>query len=150
MTEWLKLAMPNEDDKTRSRWPIHPLWMALASIDWETDGGPLSKRFTTTRAPADRILARMAFSALTSFMAREGEFDFWRGWSLLREVVEECYRQRADFDCIPFEQLVAEKVRFKGRKFNTLQNPSPFHDEDEAEQRARAFEREYRKQTRGG
>ena len=43
-TEWLKLCIPSEADKTRSRWPIHPLWMALASIDWETPGGPLSAR----------------------------------------------------------------------------------------------------------
>ncbi len=26
-TEWLRLTLPNADDKTRSRWPIHPLWL---------------------------------------------------------------------------------------------------------------------------
>ena len=25
-TEWLRLTLPSDDDKTRSRWPIHPLW----------------------------------------------------------------------------------------------------------------------------
>ncbi|MDP5240883.1 replication initiation factor [Uliginosibacterium sp. 31-16] len=149
-TEWLKLTMPNPDDQTRSRWPIHPLWIALASIDWETDGGPLSKRFSPNRAPQDATLCRFAFSALTSFMAREGEFDFWRGWSLLREIVEDHYQQRAEFEGIPFEQLVEEKVRFKGRKFNTLFNPAPVSEEELAEREAEAFEREYRKQSRGG
>lgn len=25
-TEWLKLTIPNENDDTRARWPIHPMW----------------------------------------------------------------------------------------------------------------------------
>jgi len=25
-TEWLRLTIPNPDDQTRSRWPLHPLW----------------------------------------------------------------------------------------------------------------------------
>ncbi|MEC5385528.1 replication initiation factor [Uliginosibacterium sp. H3] len=149
-TEWLKLTLPNPDDKTRSRWPIHPLWIALASIDWENDGGPLSKRFEATRAPQDAFLSRTAFSALTSYMAREGEFDFWRAWSLLRELVEDFYRRRADFDGIRFEQYVEEKVRIKGRKFNTIANAPAVSEEEKARLKTEAFEREYRKQTRGG
>ena len=34
--EWLKLTTPNPEDQTRSPWAIHPLWIALGSIDWET------------------------------------------------------------------------------------------------------------------
>lgn len=149
-TEWLRLTLPNPDDQTRSRWPIHPLWVALASIDWETEGGPLCKRFELHRAPPDAVLCRSAFSALTSYMAREGVFDFWRGWSLLREVVEDYYRRQADYLCMPFEQLIEEKVRFKGRKFNTLQNPSVMSEEERKARETEAFEREYRRQTRGG
>jgi hypothetical protein len=44
-TEWLRLAIPQAADKTRSRWPIHPLWGCLTEIDWEADGGPLTRKF---------------------------------------------------------------------------------------------------------
>lgn len=37
----LRLTLPNEADETRSRWPIHPLWQALSSVDWEGNGAPL-------------------------------------------------------------------------------------------------------------
>ena len=50
-TEWLRLTLPSEDDQTRSRWPVHPLWGFLSSVDWDTDGGPLSKRFSPERSP---------------------------------------------------------------------------------------------------
>lgn len=53
-TEWLRLTIPNPDDQTRSRWPVHPLWGYLSSIDWETSGGPLARSFTATRLPADK------------------------------------------------------------------------------------------------
>jgi hypothetical protein len=38
-TEWLRLTIPNPDDQTRARWPLHPLWGYLSSVDWETNGG---------------------------------------------------------------------------------------------------------------
>ena len=64
-TEWLRLTIPSDDDKTRSRWPIHPLWLLLSSVDWETDGGPLGKRFSPTRSPNDDKLLQMACSAFS-------------------------------------------------------------------------------------
>ena len=48
-TEWLRLTLPSEDDQTRSRWVTHPLWDLLSSVDWEGNGGPLSKRFSPPR-----------------------------------------------------------------------------------------------------
>ncbi len=48
-TEWLRLTIPNPDDLTRSRWPVHPLWGYLTSIDWETNGGVLTRSFKATR-----------------------------------------------------------------------------------------------------
>jgi len=45
-TEWLKLTIPSDTDKTRSRWPIHPLWMDVAPIDWEGNGGALLREYS--------------------------------------------------------------------------------------------------------
>ena len=72
MEDWLKLTVPNPDDQTRSRWPIHPLWAALSSVDWRTGGGPLSRHYSPARIPGDKKLMGMALSILVSFMAREG------------------------------------------------------------------------------
>lgn len=153
-TEWLRLAMPNPEDRTRSRWPIHPLWIALASIDWESDGGALSKRFSLSRAPSDAGLCRMAFGALISYMAREREFNFWRGWALLGEQVETFYGSKAHLEGVRWEQYVEEKVRIKGRRFNTICNANEIAEEDrkreERDAELEAFVREYRKQSRGG
>jgi len=66
----LRLTIPSEDDKTRSRWPIHPLWALLSSVDWEAHGGPLSKRFTAARSPNDDKLFQMACSVILADMPR--------------------------------------------------------------------------------
>jgi len=75
-TEWLKLCVPNETDRTRSRWPIHPLWVALASVDWEASGGPLSRTFTASRAPSQAWLGARALSLIASLGSVAGLDDF--------------------------------------------------------------------------
>jgi hypothetical protein len=51
-SDWLRLTLPNPDDATRSRWPIHPLWALVASVDWEGNAAPLSRSFSSNRAPS--------------------------------------------------------------------------------------------------
>ena len=85
-TEWLRLTIPSDDDKTRSRWPIHPLWLLLSSVDCETDGGTLGKRFSTTRSPNDDKLLQMACSALFSYSAKHG-FDGSRFYEAKDELL---------------------------------------------------------------
>lgn len=149
-TEWLRLTMPNSADKTRSRWPIHPLWIALASVDWEGERGPMLPRFSSSRAPKGDWVCRQAFSALTSFMATQGEWDFYRAWSLLRERVEVYYATRMEAQGLRFDKFVEEQVRIKGRKFNTIDNASEIPNEDNIRAEYEEGVREYRRQTRGG
>lgn len=61
-TDWLRLTLPQEEDQTRSRWPIHPLWGYLSSVDWEASGGVLTKRFSNARLPSDDKLFSMGLS----------------------------------------------------------------------------------------
>ena len=70
-TEWLRLTIPSPDDKTRSRWPIHPLWGYLSSIDWETSGGPLSRSYSPARVPGDAYLFDQGWRLLIAYMARQ-------------------------------------------------------------------------------
>lgn len=70
-TEWLRLAVPQDDDN-RSRWPVHPLWDALAQAwDVAPDASPLV-RAEKTRPPSDDAIFKAGVWGLTSFMAREG------------------------------------------------------------------------------
>ena len=78
-TEWLKLTIPNETDTNRSRWDIHPLWVHISSVDFETSGGALSREFTAQRVPSDQRLFDYGFSAISSYMAREGIIDLYDG-----------------------------------------------------------------------
>ena len=78
-TEWLRLTLPNPDDKTRSRWPIHPLWGYVSSVDWETNGGPLARSFKATRLPEDKRIFALGASSIASYMAKNGITDYQDG-----------------------------------------------------------------------
>jgi len=137
MTEWLKLTLPNPEDKTRSRWPIHPMWEALSSLDWETDGGPLQNRFSNQRTPEDSVALNRAFSAVTTWMAAHGFTDFEDGKKpFLTALVHHINNRAVDFG-VSFEELITEKVALKARQFNTLNNIPD--DEENLTDAARAY-----------
>lgn len=119
-TQWLKLTLPNPDDQTRSRWPIHPLWGYLSSIDWESEGGPLSRQFSAARVPSDKKLFSMAFSVLVSYMAREGIDDRLEGHSALVKDLYDHYQRIAGYEGLSFDELLNQKLMVKARQYNTL------------------------------
>lgn len=139
-TDWLRLTLPNPDDQTRSRWPVHPLWALLSSVDWETDGGPLSRKFSPERSPGNGKLFSLGFSNLLSYMAREGIDDLYDGHEAFMAALYDYHANKAFAIGLPFDGYVAEKLAQKRREFNTrLNNP-----EQEAERQAK----EQAKQTR--
>ncbi|MCB4810883.1 replication initiation factor [Methylovorus menthalis] len=121
-TEWCKLTIPNPDDKTRSRWPIHPLWTSLSGLDWETNGGPLSNRFSNQRTPEDRISLGRAFSAFTTWMAAHGFRDYDEAKEPFQKALFHYMNNRAMDAGMSFEELINEKVSLKARQFNTVDN----------------------------
>ena len=143
-TEWLKLTMPSESDKTRSRWPIHPLWIALASIDWETQGGPLLREYSPSRAPSEEWVARRALSAIASFGALIGTKDFNTALDALGNAAFNVLDNQAYQIGVSHWQVFHEKVEILNRKYNTALNaPLP---EDTAEDPS---EKEYRRHSQG-
>jgi len=147
-TEWLRLAIPNGDDQTRSRWPVHPLWGYLSSVDWESAGGPVLRHFSASRAPKDEKLLSLYLSALVSFMAKRGITDLHQGQETLLAAAVEYYSGKACWDGLSFEHYFAERVALKARKFNTLLNePEILERVDEADVAVRA--EEYRKGSGG-
>ena len=149
-TEWLRLTLPNADDKTRTRWPIHPLWVLLASIDWESNGGPLARRYSPTRSPEDDRLYQSAYSTILSYMAKHG-FDageFYEGTEDFLAYAYAYHEDRAYRLGLPFDQFIAEKLALKRRQYNTVLNDPKLEERRLADERAREA-RQYRKAADG-
>lgn len=147
-TEWLRLTIPNEEDKTRSRWPTHPLWGFLSSVDWEGNGGPLSKRFSPTRSPNDDKLFQIAYSAILSYMAKHGfeAKELYEGAEDFLANAYDYHEQKAHDLGLPFDDFIAERLALKKRQYNTsINNP-----DQEAERQAKVLADEakaYRKES---
>lgn len=140
MTEWLKLTIPNPEDKTRARWPIHPLWACLSSLDWQTSGGALKARFEYTRAPNDREALNRAFSAVTTWMAANGHKDYESSIHTFFMALDNYINNRAMDNGLTFEELIEEKVTYKARAFNTIDNnEEPSNKDSDLAERARAY-----------
>lgn len=147
-TEWLRLTLPNLDDQTRSRWPLHPLWLNLSSVDWEGDGGALLPRFSPARTPGDDKLYSLGLSVLLSFMARQGITDLYRGHEDFMAALYQYHDAKSFRIGIPFDTYVAEKLALKVRQFNTrLNNPDTEAERQEKEREKAA--RAYRKESDG-
>jgi len=129
-TQWLRLTIPNPSDSARSRWLTHPLWRALSAVDWDTPGGPLSRRFQPDRAPGDDWVFNLGLSALTSYMAREGIFDFELGLRRFGESLSVFHENKAYTLGLLFPTYVREKVMVKARKYNTVFNLDEIPEED--------------------
>jgi len=140
-TEWLKLTLPSEADTNRSRWPVHPLWECLASVDFEADGGPLSRKFSPSCVPSDDRLFNHGLSVLTTFMARENVTDFDQGMKQLAKSMYDYFiappkmLSRTDFDL-----FIDNRVGVKRRHFNTLLN-KPFSGPSKLNVQAEAYRR---------
>lgn len=148
-TEWLRLTLPSPDDQTRSRWPIHPLWGYLSSIDWETNGGPLSRCYSPARIPGDDWLYSHAFSVLTSYMARERILDLYDGNESLMAGMAHYHAKKAERLGMHFDDYIETKLALKGRLFNTLLNDPDLPeklDDDALQDQIR----DYRRAAKGG
>ncbi len=143
-TEWLRLTLPSDDDKTRSRWPIHPLWGFLSSVDWEAKGGALTKRFSPTRSPNDDKLFQIGFSAILSYMAKHGfpAHELYEGSEEFMANAYAYHDQKAHELGLPFDDLIAEKLALKHRQFNTGLNDPELEEKRQArelEEQAKAY-----------
>lgn len=145
-TEWLRLTIPNPEDQTRSRWPIHPLWGYLSSVDWETDGGPLSRSFKATRLPEDKRIFALGASAIASYMAKHGIADYGDGLDRFLFDLYGYLQTNGEFLGLPAEDFLLEKVRLRAREFNTILNINEAEEKRQALERAEAA---YRKASGG-
>ncbi|PKO93939.1 MAG: replication initiation factor [Betaproteobacteria bacterium HGW-Betaproteobacteria-1] len=132
-TEWLRLTLPSETDQNRSRWPLHPLWGYISAIDFDTQGGSLSREFLAQRVPSDQRLFDHAFSVLTSFMAREKITDFYQGMEALNTALYHYLNNRAMNAGASFDDFVDERVAVKAKRYNSILNKAEADELDAAE-----------------
>jgi hypothetical protein len=143
--EWLRLTLPSEQDSTRSRWPVHPLWACLASISWGSNGGPLLDRFTSVSAPSEKQTMSRLLSSMTTLMALNGQVGLDEAWDDLRLRLDNHLHTLCMWEGIHPDQYVEERVRIKARRFNSILNQQDDEGPDPEEQA-----RLYRKLSRGG
>ena len=122
-TDWLRLTIPNEDDQTRSRWPVHPLWMALSSVDWGTQGGPLLRSYTPSRAPSLEWLGSRGASVIASIGAIAGIPDFDMAVAEAKKQAYDAMALQNGMSGISVDQFFSEKVEILTREYNLRMNP---------------------------
>lgn len=137
--DWLRLAIPGVGDKTASRWPTSPVWMALQSAPWGTVEPVERRPVTKGRPPSDRSLFVNGLAALTSFMAREGIAEASEGAKAFFQAARDYHNGRDYLTGLSFDAYVAQKVGLKARQYNSFRNlpeDTDRHPMDEAVARA--------------
>ncbi len=121
-TEWLRLTVPNEADATRSRWPTHHLWVALASVNWDAPPGATLDKYSNARTPTELRLITVVLGALTSYMAMHKLDNRAEAIDQLIARLYEHYSSVADKKGLNFDEYLAQRIAAKGREFNTAVN----------------------------
>lgn len=132
--EWLRLAVPIASDQTRSRWPNHRLWDCIAAAYSNSNDQPRLKRFRPQRLPDDERLFVQGLGGLTSFMAREGIEDFRAGVSAFANQASSYHKSTGR----GIARYVREKVKAKGRKYNSIDNRKNLYATREAHEQQEA------------
>lgn len=145
-TEWLRLTLPNPDDQTRSRWTIHPLWAYISSIDWETDFNMLSRSFKPERLPEDKRILTLGISSMACFMAKHGITDFDEGLDRYLLALHQHLYSCGEFIGLSAEDYLLEKVRLRGKEYNTILN---INEADQKRLEVEKAAKNYRKASEG-
>ena len=141
--DWLRLCLPNDDDKTRSRWPAHPLWQLLSSVDWAQDGGPMLRTYRPVRAPSLEWLGVRLAALIASLAAVLEIVDFDEAVDEAMNHAFAALSNQNGLSGISTEQFFQEKVEALTREYNLRMNPPP---KDPPEPYVR---NEYERQSRG-
>lgn len=145
-TEWLRLTEPNPNDLTRARWPTHPLWIALAAVDWKTSGGVLLKRFSNARLPDEKRLYSTVFGSLASYMAIHQLDDKNVAIDGLLGKMHQHFQEVAYYQGLEVDELLIQRVAARSRLFNAGVN---FQGEEPQEPEESEGVKAYRKASRG-
>lgn len=120
LDEWCRLCVPDATDKTRSRWPMHPFWLALIQASgFDTSGGAAKRLLQRSRAPSDARIVDQVVGGVTTYMAREREWDFARALEGIINLTTLVHAQREAILGIDGPRQVSRKVAEKVRRYGT-------------------------------
>ena len=121
-TEWLRLAVPNYSDQTKSRWLTHPLWEYLSNYSWDIQNTLDINRVEKERVPEDTYLFQTGLSAVTGYMAKKSIDKLEAGLDQYLFDMRQHYIDESRLTGETLASYVNEKVRLKARKYNTIKN----------------------------
>lgn len=143
--QWLRLAVPNDQDQTPTRWPVHPLWSALRDeVPWG-EGLPLERvAVRLNRAPADFRLYQGLMSSLTSYMAAKNIDD---PLLAMQQMYDETKAYYDDYSDLRDGDFVVQAMGKAGTK--ALRYGVPFSDNQPVakHRRDKAVADEYRRKS---
>jgi len=145
-SDWLRLTIPSDTDKTQSRWLTACVWEVLQQAKWAGDKSVSRIPVEKGRLPSDRYLFVNGLGGLTSFMAREGYTDPIDGVHQFIRSAKRYHDDREYLTEFDFRGYIEQKVALKVKSYNTYQNmpvDSDLHPSD------KAVADEYRKQSDG-
>lgn len=120
----------------------------LASIDWEEEGGPLSRTFPVSRQPGNDWLTH-GLSALTSFMATQGIYQLDQGLAAFREQLIAYHDEKAFMFGQSLASYIWDKVALKVRQYNAGMNADQLTDDIKQAKGLNAAADAYRKASDG-
>lgn len=145
-SDWLRLTLPNQSDKTQSRWPTACVWEVLQQAHWSGDDTVSRVPVEKGRPPSDRSLFINGISGLTSFMAREGYSDPIEGVHQYIQSAKQFHDNREHMTGFDFHGYIGQKVALKVKGYNTYLN---MPEDQTIHPSNKAVADEYRKQSDG-
>jgi len=115
--DWLRLAIPNAADATRSRWGLDPFWQRVQAIPWSGGISSLDRKQPSTNAPSDKMLARMFKAVAVAVMARNGLPTLREASDKLSSLLMAEFQRIEQWEGASPDQMLSEAVMFKRRKY---------------------------------
>ncbi len=148
MDDWLRLCIPNPEDQTRSRWPVHPVWAALSSVDFGSPEMPRLERVIVTNKPTVDSIVRRCIAGLVSLMALKSIVDLSEGKECLNNCIEEQIASDAFWAGVDPVKYLVSKIALKRREY--FMPASMVDDDDPFAEDLDEMAEQYRRAARGG
>jgi hypothetical protein len=137
--KWLRLTLPSNTDTAKTRWPEHPLWIALKNAHFNEQNVKPLHRTRKERLPSEEFLYVNGMGAFTSLMAAQGITELDEAVKTYLIGAQNYHRNRRESGH-SLGTYVHAKAMQKARKFNTRLKPDPIDNDPEAYQKAKEGE----------
>ncbi len=118
--KWCRLAIPSALDETRSRWATHPFWTAVTRAPDFAISIPVPRRsLRQSRAASDDSIADYFLGAITSYMAKYGDYQAGRAIEDLVGLIDWVLGAREGRTGLSPSRQISRKVAEKVRRFCT-------------------------------